>query len=218
LKKSFRAALLALLVLGAIPLSEARQSRQQSDSVAGVFDYYLLTLSWSPTFCLTHPGNQQCSGKGYGFVLHGLWPQYAKGGWPQDCGPGGRLAEADWQQGRTLFVTQQLLSHEWKTHGTCSGMSAAGYFNTVDKALAAVRIPPALQPSSVSQTLAVQQISRLFQQSNPGLPGNAISIRCDGQQLAEVRVCLSKDLGFTACGQGVRNQCRGDTVLVPAIR
>ena len=40
----------------------------RSQGTPGEFDFYVLSLSWSPTFCLTHPGNEQCTGKGYGFV------------------------------------------------------------------------------------------------------------------------------------------------------
>jgi ribonuclease I len=85
MKKLYAVIAILAITFGNIGLSSARQSQQGKapvESVAGVFDYYLLTLSWSPTFCLTHKDDAQCSGKGYGFVLHGLWPQYAKGGWP----------------------------------------------------------------------------------------------------------------------------------------
>jgi ribonuclease T2 len=53
--------------------------------VSGKFDYYVLALSWSPTYCASRAGRrdrQQCgTGRGYAFVVHGLWPQYEKG-WP----------------------------------------------------------------------------------------------------------------------------------------
>src|SRR5262245_819748 len=55
---------------------------------AGVFDYYLLALSWSPTYCAERRGtayDQQCDvrqGRPYAFVLHGLWPQNERG-WPE---------------------------------------------------------------------------------------------------------------------------------------
>lgn len=76
--------MLFILSLGFISTGNAREPRDAGvEPVAGVFDYYVLSLSWSPTFCLTHQNDSQCSGKGYGFVLHGLWPQYARGGWPQ---------------------------------------------------------------------------------------------------------------------------------------
>ena len=56
----------------------------------GVFDYYLLSLSWSPTYCADTGEarrDPQCSprsGRPFAFVLHGLWPQYERG-WPRDC-------------------------------------------------------------------------------------------------------------------------------------
>ncbi|NWA28203.1 ribonuclease T2 [Pseudomonas gingeri] len=218
MKLSSVVALLIVLTLGHAGLSEARQSRPQTESVAGVFDYYLLTLSWSPTFCLTHANDQQCSGKGYGFVLHGLWPQYAKGGWPQSCEPLTPLTQQERQKGLTLFPSGKLLQHEWNKHGTCSGLGASGYLNAADKALGAVVVPPALQPSTTPREYSVDQIVQLFRQSNPGMPEGGVTVRCSGPELAEVRVCLTRDLGFGECGKGVRNQCRQGPVRVPAIR
>ena len=55
---------------------------------AGQFDYYVLSLSWSPNWCALEGddrGSPQCdSNAGFGWVLHGLWPQYEQG-WPSYC-------------------------------------------------------------------------------------------------------------------------------------
>src|SRR6476469_4564070 len=58
---------------------------------AGQFDFYVLSLSWSPSFCATaaERGNgrgptPQCGPRHYSFVVHGLWPQY-----DARCAPGG---------------------------------------------------------------------------------------------------------------------------------
>lgn len=209
--------LLAALLVTA-PLAQARSERRDNPSVAGVFDYYLLALSWSPTFCLTRPDNEQCSGKGYGFVLHGLWPQNDQGPWPQFCQGVAPLSEAERAQGNTVFVSEQLMKHEWQKHGTCAGLGGAGYFDKADKALAAVKIPPALEPSTVSQSLSKEAIVDLFQRANPGLPEEAIAVRCNGPQVSEVWVCLTKDLAFRACDKGVRNGCRSGDLRVPAVR
>lgn len=217
---SLRVALIALTIFS-VGMSDARESRngnQRVDSVAGVFDYYLLTLSWSPTFCLTHRENEQCSGKGYGFVLHGLWPQYANGGWPQSCPPRVALSQAERAKGLGLFPTRKLLEHEWSKHGTCSGLGASGYLDLADKAVGAVQIPEKLQPLSTSYYFEAQEIARLFRQSNPGIPANGIAIICNGPELSEVRVCMGKDLAFGACGKGVKNQCRSGEIRVPAVR
>src|SRR5262249_40589503 len=53
----------------------------------GQFDYYVLSLSWSPSFCETATGNarrQQCGTRPFSFVVHGLWPQYERG-FPESC-------------------------------------------------------------------------------------------------------------------------------------
>jgi len=215
LNQFLRAALVLALTLSLAPLAQARE---RQPSVAGEFDYYLLALSWSPTFCLTHADNEQCTGKGYGFVLHGLWPQYASGGWPQFCDAGANLSRSERDQGMTLFVSGQLMAHEWKKHGTCTGLGASGYFDQADKALAVVKIPAQLEPSTRPQALAAEKIVDLFQRSNPGLQRNGIALRCNGPELAEVWVCLTKDLQFTACDSGVRNQCRGGELRIPAVR
>lgn len=212
---------LALMVLtfGSMGVSNARDSgNAKPPSVAGVFDYYLLTLSWSPTYCLTHKDDAQCSGKGYGFVLHGLWPQYAKGGWPKSCAPRVKLSPQEQAKGLTLFPTQKLLEHEWAKHGTCSGLGAMGYLEASDKAVGAVRIPEQLQPFSASHYFKAQDISQMFRQSNPGIPEDGIAVICNGPQLSEVRVCMDKDLEFASCGKGVRTQCRAGEIRVPPSR
>jgi len=216
-----RLAIIVLLALtsGFIGTGNARDSRNaRAESVAGVFDYYVLSLSWSPTFCLTHQNDTQCSGKGYGFVLHGLWPQYAKGGWPQSCGPKVPLTAAERAKGLTLFPTPKLLEHEWSKHGTCSGLGAMGYLQASDKALGAVKIPLQLQPLNASYHFEAEEIVRLFRQSNPGIPDKGIAVICSGPQLSEVRVCMDKDLNFGACGKGVKTQCRAGDIRVPPVR
>lgn len=208
-----------LVAAGSVSADQGSSSRKNKErGQAGEFDYYLLSLSWSPTYCLTHSGNEQCQGKGYGFVLHGLWPQYAKGGWPQFCAPLTPLSAAQRQQGLTMFPTAKLLEHEWRKHGTCSGEDAGGYLGTTDRALGKVRIPAELQPSTAVREFSAEEIAQLFQQSNPGMASDGIVVGCSGPQLSEVRVCLSRDLDFASCGKGVRNQCRDGKVRLPPIR
>lgn len=221
MKKLFTILAVIALTAGSIGLSSARQSQSskaQAESVAGVFDYYLLALSWSPTFCLTHKDDAQCTGKGYGFVLHGLWPQYAKGGWPQSCPPLTQLNAEERAKGLTLFPTAKLMEHEWSKHGTCSGLGAMGYLETSDQALGKVKIPEVLEPSTTVHYFEAREIEQLFRQANPGIPEKGVAVLCSGPELSEVRVCLDKNLGFGACGKGVRTQCRQGDIRIPPIR
>ena len=77
---------LGLLLVSALMAGHASaQDRRQN--APGEFDFYVLSLSWSPSFCeaAQERGNSsrnqqiQCGGRPYAFVVHGLWPQYDRG-------------------------------------------------------------------------------------------------------------------------------------------
>jgi ribonuclease T2 len=138
-----RASAMLLLTL----LSPVVPARHHSPGAAvidapGHFDYYLLALSWSPSYCIVHPGDRnQCQSRGFGFVLHGLWPQFNAGGYPQSCATNVGVDRTAEQVGRTLYPSPQLMAHEWQRHGTCSGLDPAEYFRTADRATAVWPIP-----------------------------------------------------------------------------
>src|SRR5271157_902849 len=87
---------LAFAGLAAVGAASAQDSRQNAP---GEFDFYVLSLSWSPSFCkeAAERGNgrrsqAQCGGRPFSFVVHGLWPQYEHG-FPEYCQrPSPRLA------------------------------------------------------------------------------------------------------------------------------
>lgn len=212
-------AMLALLGVGS-SVAAARHHHQAdtADGVAGQFDYYLLALSWSPTYCLTHPQDgAQCGGKGYGFVLHGLWPQYDAGGYPQHC-TDDALSAADEMLGESLYPSPKLVAHEWVQHGTCSGLDAATYFRTADHATAAVRIPAVFDAPVTSLQMTDNEITAAFRTANPTLPGHAITVACSRGQLSEVRICLTRELQLRPCGRGVHNSCPRGPVQIRSTR
>jgi ribonuclease T2 len=209
---------LALLMLASVN-SDARHHHKQTDGQSGQFDYYLLSLSWAPTYCLTH-GNDgaECSNKGYGFVLHGLWPQYDAGGYPENCDTQFELTSQAAAKGRTIYPSERLMSHEWQTHGTCSGVSALDYFSAADRATAAVSIPAAFNAPRSEQSLTAPEIIALFQRANAQMPDGSMAVACSRATMSEIRVCLSKDLVVRACGRGVRNSCPKVPLRLPASR
>src|SRR6478752_289113 len=87
-------ALVLLVALGCFVTQDSfakkKKSAPPSDATAGAFDYFLLTLSWAPEFCATNSKGSnaaECDPKNHkSLVVHGLWPQYDNGKWPQDCG------------------------------------------------------------------------------------------------------------------------------------
>ena len=185
---------------------------------AGQYDYFLLSLSWSPSYCLTRSEDRaQCS-KGYGFVLHGLWPQHTDGGFPENCAPEAPLPSDAEARGQTLFPSPRLMQHEWQHHGTCSGLDALDYFNTADRALAVVKIPMAFAAPRESLSMDATEIVAAFRAANPSVPDNGMVVACNRAELSEVRVCLSKSLAPVACGRGVRSNCPDVALRIPAAR
>jgi ribonuclease T2 len=202
------ALVLLLLLCLTCPVAVARHHPDAAqDGDSGRFDYYLLSLSWSPTYCLTHPYDRaQCASKGYGFVLHGLWPQYDSGGYPRNCADSPLSADAE-AFGETLYPTPKLVQHEWAEHGSCSGMDAMGYFRTADRATAVVRIPEVFEAPRTTLLMSSEQIAAAFRIANPTLPQDSVTVVCARGQLTEVRICLGRALAARSCGRGVRSSC-----------
>jgi ribonuclease T2 len=215
-----RYALAVLLVLGcAASFGRHHHHAKPATGTPGQFDYYVLTLSWSPSYCLTHPRDHtQCGGKGYGFVLHGLWPQFDAGNWPEFCSSDVTLPPDAVQLGNTLFPSPQLMEHEWQRHGTCSGMDAVAYFRTADKALGAVRVPAEFAAPPADQSRTGIQIAAAFRKANPSIPADGLIVACGRGELTEVRVCLTRGLAPRSCGTGVRSSCPAAPVDIPATR
>jgi ribonuclease T2 len=210
--------LLLLLLVLAQAGADARP-RRDANAEAGRFDYYVLTLSWSPVYCERHPDDgEQCGARRYGFVLHGLWPQYANGGHPSTCFTSSRLTEDARAYGRTVFPSEKLVAHEWQQHGTCSGLPAKDYFKAADDARNAIRIPPELEPGARTRETTAQAVSKMIRDSNPRIANRGLAVMCSGPELSEVRICLDRDLQPMACGNGVRDNCRGGTIRVPGAR
>ncbi|HEX3710845.1 MAG TPA: ribonuclease T2 [Pseudolabrys sp.] len=202
------------------------QEREQAQANApGRFDFYVLALSWSPSYCAaTHersPNRRpdpQCAGRPFSFVVHGLWPQYDHG-YPSDCQrPAPRIARAIVDSMLDLMPSPRLVYHEWDRHGTCSGLAAQPYFDLVRKARAAVKIPPDYLVLDAPATVAPDDVAEAFVKANPGLSRQTIAVVCSSKRISEVRICLTKDLGFRDCGEVAKNSCRRDKLAMPAVR
>jgi len=204
--------------------SSAAQDRRQGEP--GQFDYYLLVLSWSPSFCAASAErdqaraehNPQCGPRPFSFVVHGLWPQYERG-FPQFCQvPAPRLNRNIVSEMLDLMPAPALIFHEWDRHGTCSGLSANEYFQTIRKARGLVKIPSQYLDLAAALTVTPQEVEAAFIAANPALKPEGISISCGSRRLDEVRICLTRDLQFRGCEEVVRRTCRRDKLLMPPVR
>jgi len=190
-----------------------RHQGQQQSGKPGAFDYYLLSLSWSPEFCYEHPGSAECLNGHHGFIVHGLWPEFANG-YPEDCshapGPSDPLGMID------IMPDPKLIQHEWETHGTCSGLNADDYFKLIRQAFTSIKIPAQFSNPKQTFSMAPSQVKQMFLQANDGLKSENIAVSCGNNYLTAVSVCLTRDLRPKACG-AVRD-CRANTIRIPPVR
>jgi len=198
-------------------------------NIAGQFDYYLLVLSWSPTHCSTAERGRddlQCArsdGRRYGFLLHGLWPQYERG-YPERCHTRWRpfVPEPVIDGVLDVMPSKGLVIHEYRNHGTCSGLQPAPYFALARALFNRIRIPKRYQNPFETHFISPQELSWDFAQANPGLRPDMMVVTCGGpgDRLTEVRICMSKDGRPRTCGPDVsRNKlCRARQMHVPPVR
>lgn len=188
---------------------------------AGNFDYYVAALSWSASWCALEGDGRddpQCdAGRGVDFVLHGLWPQYEEG-WPSFC----RTGEGDPSRGMTaaqadVFGGAGAAFYQWKKHGRCSGLSAAGFYDLAREAKGRVVVPEVFRALGRDIRLEADVVEDAFLEANPGMSPEGVVVTCKGGMVQEVRVCLTKSLEFRDCAGDVGRVCRG-VVGMEAVR
>jgi len=212
----FFAAVASSLFVVAASAQDARQNEP------GKFDFYVLALSWSPSFCEAAAdrahAQPQCGARPDAFVVHGLWPQYEKG-FPEYCQvPAPRLDRNIVSSMLDVMPAPRLIFHEWDRHGTCSGLSPRAYFETVRKARAVVKIPAEYIDLKAPLTVSPAEVEQAFVNANPGLTANAIAVGCDKERLREIRVCMSRDLAFRDCGGAEQRSCKREKIVMPPLR
>lgn len=209
------AGLMAALIATA-PVAEAGNDK------AGVFDYYVLSLSWSPNWCLAEGDSrqsEQCeTGSGHGWIMHGLWPQFHRG-YPSFC----QTAERPPSRGMTakmadVMGTAGLAWHQWKKHGTCTGLSAAAYYQLSREAYGRVVRPAIFRELERKVMLPASVVEDAFLESNPDMSADGITITCRNKQIQEARICFSKSLAPVPCGQDVVRDCTLKKALFAPLR
>jgi ribonuclease T2 len=199
-------------------------NRAPGEKTSGNFDFYVLSLSWSPGFCATQAGRndpEQCGPqRHFAFVLHGLWPQYEQKGWPEDCSTEG-VDQSIVEGMLNIMPSPKLVEHEWQKHGTCSGLSAKEYFEEAADAFESVKVPAAYQQLTRELSVSPEKIKANFVAANPGFGEQGFSVLCssNGRYLQEIHACLTRDLEGHACNREVQQEaCRSDQVVMRPVR
>jgi len=173
------------------PADQGR-ARQGPVAEANGFDFYVLSLSWSPSYCEAEGADanrQQCaSGRPYAFVVHGLWPQYETG-YPESCPTDEpSVADTTLRSLYDLMPSAGLIRHQWRKHGTCSGLSQDDYFAVLRAAREKVAIPAAYRRLDAYRSVDPDAVERDFLAANGGLEKEGVAVTCDRRFLREVRI------------------------------
>jgi len=184
----------------------------------GDFDFYVLALSWSPAYCSTagpDASPQQCNSQTpFRFIVHGLWPQYERG-YPQSCRTSQRRIDRQIAVGmEDIMPSHGLVFHQWRKHGTCSGLEPDAYFDLTRQAYEKLKIPNAFKVINKPGKAAPDKIEAAFTSINPGLTTDGLAVVCSHGELEEVRICLTKDLEYRSCPSVDRSGCRTGTLTV----
>lgn len=209
---------LVLVLCGLIAASTASANGER----AGVFDYYVLSLSWSPTWCAIEGDarqSPQCDADAdFGWVLHGLWPQYHRG-WPSYCPTVERNpSRAMTNDMADVMGTAGLAWHQWNKHGVCTGLSASQYYSLSREAFDSVVRPPVFRQLDKPVRLPAKVVEEAFIKANPQLEADMITITCKDGRIQEARICLSKSLELVPCGRDVIRDCTATDALFEPIR
>lgn len=188
----------------------------------GEFDYYVLSLSWSPNWCALQgdrQGSEQCEERyDYGWVMHGLWPQYQRG-FPSFCQSGQRPPSRALTMGMAdIMGTAGLAWYQWKKHGVCTGLSASDYYALSRLAYEKVVRPPVFRKLERTVKLPAAVVEQAFLKANPDWKADMLTITCKNGYIQEARLCLTKDLDPVSCGQDVIRDCRMTDALFTPVR
>ena len=194
----------------------------RAQDVAGDFDYYVLSLSWSPNWCALEGDDRdspQCDpSENFGWTLHGLWPQY-ESGWPERC----RTSFSEPSRSQTgamadIMGTSGLAWYQWNKHGVCAGLPAAQYYALARQAYDQVIRPAVFERLDHSVNLPASVVQDAFLAENPGLTADQITVTCDNGYIQEARICLTRDLEFRRCGSDTIRDCTLDDAQFDPVR
>ena len=184
--------------------------------------FLLLGSQWPGTFCRTHPGgcHSDLHPLPQAFTIHGLWPDFGDGSWPQYCDPSrpfdlAALAplrpalEREWPS--LTGPHPKFWAHEWSRHGSCATpggephpvfASEVAYFGTTLDLHHKMRIDDSLKAAGVDPRREGPFATRAVEVALTRFLGATPRLMCVGEDIFEVHFCLDRDLHVLACPAG----------------
>ena len=169
---------------------------------------YTLAVSWSPEFCRTRKDQRrharQCSGRAgqFGVVLHGLWPDGARG-WPQWCPTKARPTARQVAGQMCRSPSARLVARQWAKHGSCMTRRPQTYLRVSNILFDGLEWPD-LDRLSRKRDLTADDLREWFVMANDGWRKDAVGVRLNARGwLTELRLCYDRRFMPTRC-EGAR--------------
>ncbi|GLC48244.1 hypothetical protein PLESTB_000074700 [Pleodorina starrii] len=203
-------------------------SLQTINRQATKFDYFLLVRQWPGSYCSKH----SCTllhNRGYHFTIHGLWPNYDDGTWPQFCDASNKFdedkledlmdeLESEWPS--TMDSDENFWEHEWSKHGTCSvGIfpTEHSYFSNVLKLHRRYDLAAALRKADIVPDKHKVYRAKDLADAIHDEYGVRPVVHCYDKELSEIWMCFDKDLVPYSCDEAhIGNTCQ--QLTIPPLR
>lgn len=186
--------------------AEQLRNRAEPPQRRYAVDSYLLSLSWSPSFCAdARPSGDsrfQCDQNRFAFVVHGLWPNSSLAptvaDQPAYCREATPISVATHKAHLCTVPGVKLMTHEWQKHGVCAFATPDAYFGKIAELRAKLRLPDFNVVADRPVTAGI--IRDAFVKANPQLPRTSIMVDVDRKsRLNEVRLCLDARFAYARC-------------------
>ncbi len=223
--------IIAILLISFVFFYDRNETERFSDSVETKKNLtatgYVLALSWSPTYCLQNqskPGAKtQCDPndlKKYRFIIHGLWPNAPKkrlGFCKILPGESDYVSPKNIQKLFHFSPSASLIGHQWRKHGTCSGLKQDSYIEKTLAAYQRFRPPAFYQSLTKEKRIDAAQVKADFidEYQKIGLTNESVRVVCDGNHLREVRICTDLELNPVTCSGKSDFSCERKKLILP---
>jgi ribonuclease T2 len=109
--------------------------------------------------------------------------------------------------------------HEYRAHGTCSGLEPAEYFAVARELYQQVRVPSRFTATDTVHTLSPEEIERAFIEANAWLKPEMLAVKCRDGKFLDLRICFGRDLFPSNCGVNETQSrlCRASRISVPPV-
>mmetsp|Transcript_12698 Transcript_12698/g.35719 ORF Transcript_12698/g.35719 Transcript_12698/m.35719 type:complete len:172 (+) Transcript_12698:564-1079(+) len=155
-----------------------------------------------------------------------MWPEYKSGGWPEYCANvkfdmdelSDIMPELEQQWPSLKMPNIAFWAHEWGRHGTCAISmfpSEHDFFQAVLKLHAKLDIAAALKRSGIYPSAHTPYKAESISTAIKKAFGEYPMLHCEGDELNEVWMCISKDLSVMRCPAADKYACHGEVFIPP---